>query len=107
MIPFHQIQEFIYLFVGNGETEMQVKRCTWDHIWKGTPNLILSPVLSVSGCHKPQLFVSVKGRNAWDFGPTMNLDPDFVAKALQHMMNLVKTMFAGMHQKLHFKERGF
>lgn len=25
MISFHQIKKFIYLFVGNGETERQVK----------------------------------------------------------------------------------
>jgi len=41
----------------------------------------------------------VKGRKSQDFGPAMNLDPDFVAEALYYMMNLVKNVLAGMHQK--------
>lgn len=27
-VPFHLIQKFIYIFVGNCETEIQVKLCT-------------------------------------------------------------------------------
>lgn len=69
MISFHQIQKFIYLFVGNGETERQVKWCTWDHVRKGTSNLlILSPAFRESGCHKPQFFCLREGnkeRTLW------------------------------------------
>lgn len=69
------------------------------HVWKGTPNLlILSPAFRESDCHKPQFFCLCEG-NRGHFGPAMNLDPDFVAEALQYMMNLVKTVLAGMHQK--------
>lgn len=90
-VPFHLIQKFIYIFVGNCETEIQVKLCTWDHIWKGTPNLqILSPALRQSGCHKLWFFDSVNDRNTGYCGPAMNLDPGFVAEALQYMMNPVK-----------------